>query len=101
MSTSFPDAQVPHLSPAQRSFARKVLFFDAMLTPKIITFVYWLMLLGCTLSGLVAMFTVPRMGFIVGLAILVGGAIGARIWCELLIVLFKINEHTQHMAERP
>ena len=24
----------------------------------------------------------------------------SRIWCELLIVLFKINEHTQRMAER-
>ena len=36
-----------------------------------------------------------------GLAILVGGELGARIWCELLMAQFKINEHTQKMAERP
>ena len=101
MSTPLSDAQVPHLSPAQRSFVRRILFFDAMLTPNIITFVYWLMLAGCVLSGLAVMFTVPRLGFLVGLAVIAGGAIGIRIWCELLIVLFKINEHTQKMAERP
>lgn len=101
MSTPYPDAQIPQLSPSQRSLVRRILFFDAMLTPKIITIVYWVMLVGCVLSGLVAMFTVPKLGFLVGLAVIVGGAIGARIWCELLIVLFKINEHTQRMAERP
>jgi hypothetical protein len=96
-----PDAQVPHLSPAQSPFVRRILFFDAMLTPKIITFVYWLMLAVCALSGLGVMFAVPRVGFLVGLAVIAVGAVGARIWCELLIVLFKINEHTQTMAERP
>ena len=101
MSMAYPDAQVPEVSRAQRSLVRRILFFDAMLTPKIITIVYWLMLGACVLSGLVAMFTVPKLGFLAGLAIIAGGAIGARIWCELLIVLFKINEHTQRMAERP
>ena len=101
MSTPLSDAQVPHLSPAQSSFVRRVLFFDAMLTPTIITFVYWLMLAVCVLSGLGVMFAVPRVGFLVGLAVIAGGAVGARIWCELLIVLFKIDEHTQKMAERP
>ena len=55
MATSFPDTQVPQLSPAQRSLVRRILFFDAMLTPKIITIVYWLMLVACALAGLVAM----------------------------------------------
>ena len=31
----------------------------------------------------------------------VGGALGARIACELLIVLFKNNENTHTMAHRP
>ena len=39
-------------------------------------------------------------GFISGLAIIVGGAIGARIWCELLIVLFKIHENLQKIANK-
>ena len=29
-----------------------------------------------------------------------GGALAARIGCELLIVLFKINEHMQTVSKR-
>lgn len=71
-----------------------------MLTPKIITFVYWLLLLGSLLSGLGSMFTEYGGGFFAGLGIIVFGAIGARIWCELLIVLFKIHENLQKIANK-
>jgi hypothetical protein len=56
--------------------------------PKVITFVYWLMLFGCIVGGLVTMFS----SFISGLGILIGGLILSRLYCELLIVLFKMNE---------
>lgn len=82
---------------------KSLLFFDAMVTPKIITFIYWLLLFVALVGGIGSMFSFGRMsfsGFATGLAILIGGALGARIWCELLMVLFKINEHTQKMAER-
>ena len=83
--------------------ARNIFFFDTMLTPKFITFVYWLALLGAVIAGLGSMFYmgfqyVTFGGFIKGLLITVGGAIGARIWCELMIVLFKINENVQRIA---
>jgi hypothetical protein len=39
-------------------------------------------------------------GFIGGLAALVGGAIGARIFCELMIVLFKMNEALQEIRSK-
>ena len=45
-------------------------------------------------GGIGSMFTFGRMsftGFATGLLIMIGGALAARIWCELLIVLFKIN----------
>ena len=79
---------------------KNIFFFDSMLTPKIITFVYWLMLIGCFLSGTVSMFAGHGGGFIAGLGIIVFGAIGARIWCELLIVLFKIHENLQKIANK-
>ncbi len=79
---------------------KNVFYFDAMLTPKIITFVYWLMLLGVLVSGLGTMFGGYGGSFIGGLGIIVGGAIGTRIWCELLIVLFKIHENLQKIAEK-
>lgn len=35
---------------------KDALFFDHMLTPKIITFVYWLLLLAAVVAGLGSMF---------------------------------------------
>jgi len=67
---------------------RDLLFFDKMVMPKVITFIYWLLLLGCVIAGLATMLG----SFLVGLGILVGGAIAARLYCELIIVLFKMNE---------
>ncbi len=83
---------------------KNIFLFEAMLTPKIITLVYWFLLLLAVFSGLGYMFggyggfTFGK--FITGLLILVGGAIGARIWCELLIVLFKINDNIKRLAEK-
>ena len=79
---------------------KSIFFFDSMLTPKIITIVYWFLLAAAVISGLGAMFSDYGGGFFVGLGILFGGAIGARIWCELLIVLSKINENLQKVAEK-
>lgn len=67
---------------------KDLLFFDKMVMPKVITFIYWLMLAGCVIAGLATMFG----SFLMGLGILVGGAIMARLYCELIIVLFKMNE---------
>ncbi|MFT6898308.1 MAG: hypothetical protein ACJA13_002728 [Paraglaciecola sp.] len=82
---------------------KDIFFFDSMLTPKIITFIYWLMLFAALVSGLGEIFS-GYGGFFgnlfSGLAIIMGGAIAARIWCELMIVLFKIHENLQKIAER-
>lgn len=80
---------------------RDLLFFDAMLTPKIITFVYWLGLAAVIFAGLGAMFTEGGAGgFIGGLFMMVFGAVAVRIWCELLIVMFKIYESLRTLVDR-
>ncbi len=79
---------------------KDIFFFDSMLTPKIITFVYWLLLLASLVSGFGAMFTEYGGGVLAGMGIIIGGAIGSRIWCELLIVLFKIHENLQIIANK-
>lgn len=38
--------------------------------------------------------------FFMGLLLIIGGAIGARIWCELMIVIFKINENLQALKKQ-
>ncbi|GAA0820881.1 hypothetical protein GCM10009111_27040 [Colwellia asteriadis] len=83
---------------------RSIFFFDSMLTPKIITFIYWLMLLGVVISGITTMFSgydgISFLTFITGFLFIIGGAIGARVWCELMIVLFKIHGNLQKIADK-
>ncbi|NCC24675.1 MAG: DUF4282 domain-containing protein [Deltaproteobacteria bacterium] len=81
---------------------RDLLFFDKMLTPKIITIVYWLILLGVALGALTTIFgggfTIGK--FFMGLIGAAFGALFARIWCELMIVLFKMNEALQEIRNK-
>lgn len=81
---------------------RQLLYFDAMLTPKIITFVYWLALVLVVLTGLGMMFAggLGFFKFLTGLVAIAAGAVGARIWCEILIVIFKIHENIRKLAEK-
>ena len=82
---------------------KSVLTFESMITPKIITFLYWLLLLGVAVGGVAAMLSFGRLSlasFATGLLVMAGGALAARIGCELLIVLFKINEHMQTVSKR-
>jgi len=79
---------------------RSLLSFDSMITPKVITVVYWLLLVAVIVAGLGAMFAggLTFRSFLSGLFITALGALGARIWCELLIVLFKLNENVQKIS---
>jgi hypothetical protein len=76
---------------------KDLLYFDQMVTPKIITVVYWLLLVLLVISGLTTMFSgyggATFGKFLTGLVVIIAGAIGIRIWCELTIVLFKIHEN--------
>ena len=96
-------ATLPHHTPNNKEDTgmKAALFFDSMLTPKIITIVYWLLLLAAVVGGFGSMFSgyggFGIGSFFKGLFLIVAGAIGARIWCELLIVLFKMNEALQEI----
>jgi hypothetical protein len=82
---------------------RDIFFFDKMVTPKIITFIYWVLLFAVAISALGWIFA-GYGGFFgrlfAGLASAVGGVIAVRIWCELLIVLFKMNEALQEIRRK-
>jgi hypothetical protein len=79
------------------NLVRTVFFFDSMITLKIITALYWILLVLVTVSGIGLMFVGS---FISGLLTLILGGVGVRIWCELLMVLFKINANIQKLADR-
>ncbi|MDR3298978.1 MAG: DUF4282 domain-containing protein [Candidatus Accumulibacter sp.] len=71
-----------------------LLSFDTMITPKIITFIYYLALLGVVLAGIFS-------GSILwGVIIIVCGALSVRVYCELMIILFKMNEALQEIRKK-
>jgi hypothetical protein len=76
---------------------RDVFFFDKMLTPTVIAVVYWLALIGVVVGGIVVMISQSFFG---GLLTIVFGALFARIWCELVIVLFKVNDALQEIRRK-
>lgn len=83
---------------------KNILFFESMLTPKIITLIYWLLLLIAVISGLTEMgggYAGPSFTSIVmGLITIVIGAIAARLFCELIIVVFRIHDYLKHLATK-
>jgi Domain of unknown function (DUF4282) len=90
---------------------KTLLFLDTMLTPKIITFLYWIIGalsllggLGVMLGGLGSLFS-GRIGAGIGALILgpivaVLGLVYARILCEFMVVIFKIYDNTTQIANR-
>ena len=89
---------------------RDLFFFDSMVTPKIITFIYWVLLAGSTISGLVLLskgFGVMKWNGFAGFGMVVAApllavlsALVSRVYCEILIVLFKINEALQDIRAK-
>ena len=72
--------------------------FRKMITPAIITIVFWIGAVMSVLSGLFIMASsFTRFGggagtFFIGLLTLVLGPIVVRIYCEILILFFRMNE---------
>jgi Domain of unknown function (DUF4282) len=91
-------------APLQKGRAmRSILFFESMITPRLITVLYWLLLLAAAAGGIATMQGLGAFGFAgiaAGLAVTAGGALGARLACELLLVLFKIHESMETLSRR-
>ncbi|UNK28083.1 DUF4282 domain-containing protein [Serratia plymuthica] len=77
---------------------KNIFFFDAMLTPKIITAVYWLCLLGILVSGIGAMFYGELFRGLLGIIL---GGVFTRVCFEMIIIAFKNNEYLRKIAEKP
>ncbi|OZM56451.1 hypothetical protein CIB95_11795 [Lottiidibacillus patelloidae] len=70
---------------------KEFLHFDKMITPAIIKFIFWACASLSILAGFAMMFQ-GGLQVLVGLFIMSVGPIVSRIYCELLIVLFKMHE---------
>ena len=78
-----------------------LLGFDKMVTPIIIRFLYFLGLVGVLVLSVVSLF-LGRI--LMGIGVLVVGAIMVRVYSELLILLFRIHDNlvsiNQQMKDR-
>ncbi len=66
------------------------LLFRKMLTPILVQFLYWLSVVLLVIAGLVNIY---HHAIIHGLQIIILGPILLRIFCEFLIIFFKMNEN--------
>jgi hypothetical protein len=76
---------------------KELLSFDTLVTPKIIVVLYFLGLLGVLVVGVGSIFSGH---FLNGVLIIVFGALGVRVYFELLILFFKINEALQDIRKK-
>jgi hypothetical protein len=90
--------------------------FREMVTPVIIQIVFWVGVISCIIAGLVLigmgihqgplLFDLgisPRQMVLRGALLLVLGPLAVRVYCEILIVIFRINEtltEIKHVLER-
>lgn len=75
----------------------ELLKFDTMITPKIIGFIYYLLLIAVVVSGIAA---IVGGNFLPGIGILVFGGVLVRVYCELFVVFFKMNEALQELRKK-
>lgn len=68
------------------------LSFRKMITPLFIQVIFWITVIIIVLSGLFTMATGGSQGVFTGLIMIVLGPLFARIYCELLIILFRIYD---------
>jgi uncharacterized protein DUF4282 len=77
--------------------------FETMITPVVIEVIFWIAVAVAVIAGIL---TMTRGGWAVlgGFLILILGPIVARIYCEILIIFFRINDHLraiQHNTAHP
>ena len=73
------------------------LSFRAMVTPVLIQAIFWIGVVLVVLSGLGALFGGAVLS---GLGLILLGPLFIRIYCEIFIVLFKINDGVQALNRR-
>ncbi|MFO8055684.1 MAG: DUF4282 domain-containing protein [bacterium] len=70
------------------------LTFRRFMTPVIIQVLFWVGVVGCIVGGVIYMVTEPgALSVAGGIGLIILGPIGVRIYCELMIIIFRINDN--------
>ena len=81
------------------NFFSNLVTFDKMITPTIIKIIFWIGSVAAILAGLATMFR-GGPAVIIGLIWIVLGPLIVRIYCEIVIVIFKINDNLREINQR-
>jgi hypothetical protein len=71
------------------------LAFRRMITPIIIQIIFWIGAIGIFIGGIVVIATADDGGagqIVGGIVLMILGPLAVRIWCEILILFFRMNE---------
>jgi hypothetical protein len=77
------------------------LTFDKMITPTIIQIIFWVLAALVVLSGLISLFAFGGgfWGVVRSVIWIVVGPIIVRIYCEVIIVLFRIHDRLREISD--
>ena len=74
-----------------------IFYLENLVTTKYITLLYWILLFGIITKGLGDIFL--EGDFFRGLVWVVGGPLATRVACELVVIVFQINENLHKISE--
>ena len=81
-----------------RPMQRQFLFFDDMLTPKLVRAGYWLGLVAVAWHGLGIIFSGGLGNLLEGVVFIVIGGLVLRVIAELVMLFFQIQENIETIA---
>jgi hypothetical protein len=70
--------------------------FEVMITPILIQVLFWIVVAGTVIMGIMM---IVATGDARGILVIILGPIAARIYAEILIVLFRINDHLRRIQQ--
>ena len=73
-------------------------YLDEMVTPKLITLFYWILLFAFITKGLGDIFI--EGDFWRGLVWVIGGSLASRVACEMVVILFRINKNLDEINHK-
>jgi hypothetical protein len=75
--------------------------FETMITPVLIQIIFWVAIVVAVIVGVVMIAEREASSIAGGVLLILLGPIAARIYAEILIVLFKINDHLRQIQHAP
>lgn len=75
---------------------KRILGFDYLVTPKVLVFLYWFLMVMVLVTGIFSVFNGKVLAGVFGTIL---SLISCRVMFELIMIAFKNNEYLRRIAE--